>query len=737
MNNFNESHFIVDDLIAHSLNIDNSIVTNNIENENSLYSFVKLEPNDIEDCPQNNNYLKVEFSFAKHYNGIGQNVKAYITILNDCFEEISNVKCIISSENYFNTYSFVISSIQINEVIVKEVNLTICDKYLNLDNYDTSSDCVYAIENLIDNLPNNISIRLISNNNNQGTLIKSYPTLFNVTSDFFIKDFLKINKTNEIFNIMLLGPSLENSKNLVTSMKLLFENYNINKIDLSNDETIEKSFSENFLNNEQWPLNIRMFYNKNYNHISSSQNDNKEVLKYIINGYFPNDDSIIHLTKKPTSDDYNKLWNSINTYNLDETMQSMNSYSIYNNDIPVNNKQYINAVVILIPKIANDDHEILKTYKEIADTVAKQGRPTYIILDNYLNNSGSDSSLTEVNDSKEDIVFMNIISEFSMYPIFTTSSYELFSINDNNECYLDALKIKKFKKHMNRDILFLHMMNKMIKDLTEINRNQKMLINPDAINTDILIVLYWDSEYDQNLTLMPAVIGECYSNDTSNRIALITNINKNLDIGFTCNKLDYFNELSNFDIYSMDYENIDFNTLITNSENLINKSNNKNPLNTWIISNIEMTQANIRMMESKLIQKSNDKIFIVYVKDKQDIVNSHNESYELVNSNSKHFLTVENVDSLIEYFSINTKKNNNLVINPRLTLNIIKQYATNDEININSISENIDPFFIKYDFKIPSSISLIKNISKITLTNCKLRGSIPDALKDLNNLKEL
>ncbi|OUM67300.1 hypothetical protein PIROE2DRAFT_5262 [Piromyces sp. E2] len=735
MNNFNDNHFNIDDLIAHSLNVDNPLISSSMDDDNALYSYVKLEPNDIEDCPQSNAYLKVECSFSKHYNGIGQNVKAYITILNDYFEELNNIKCVISSENYFNTYSFIINSIQINEVIVKEVNLTIYDKILNSDNYDSSYDNGNLIENLIDNLPNNISIKLIGGG--QGKILPSYPSLFNVSSDFFIKDFLKINETNEIFNVMFIAPSLETSYNFANSFKLLFENYNINKVDFSDEETIKKSFSEKFLNNEQWPLNIRMFYNQNYNHINKSKNENKEALKYILNGYFPNDNSIVHLTQKSTSDEYNKLWNAIETCNLEESMQNLKSYVHYNNSIPKNNKQYVNAVIILVPKIANTDQEVLKTYKEIADTVAKQGRPTYIVLDNYLNNSGSESSLTDVNDSKEDINFINIINEFSLYPIYTTTSYSLMSTNEKDECYLDTIAIKKFRKRMNRDILLLHMMNKLTKDLIEINRNQKMLINPDATNTNVLIIIYWKNDYDQNLTLIPTVIGECYSNDTSNKIALITNINQKLDINFTSSRLDFFNELSSYDVNSMKYENIDLKTVITNAENNLKKINNSNSWNTWVITNIDMSQTDISIIESKLIEKSNDKIFIVNIKDKQDLSNCHNENYELENSNSKHFLTVENIESLIEYFARNTNKNNDLVINPRLTLNIIKQYAIDDEININNSIENISSFFLKYDFKIPSSISLIRNISKITLTNCKLRGSIPEAFKYLTNLKEL
>jgi len=665
MNNFNDSHFNIDDLIAHSLNVDSSLISSSVDDENALYSYVKLEPNDIEDCPESNNYLKVECSFSKHYNGIGQNVKVYVTILNDCFEELNNVKCIINSENYFNTYSFIINSIQINEVVVKEINLTIYDKYLNSDN-DSSYDNGNLIENLIDNLPNHISIKLI--NGNQGDILPSYPTLFNVSSDFFIKDFMKINETNEIFNIMFIGPSLETSSNFANSLKLLFEKYSINKVDFSNNETILKSFSEKFLNNEQWPLNIRMFYNENYNHINTSKNENKEALKYIINGYFPNDNSIVHLTKKSSEDDFNKYWNTIETCNLEESIQNMKSYPLYNNSLPKNNKQYINAVIILVPKIANDDQEILKTYKEIADTIAKQGRPTYIILDNFLNNTGSDSSVTDVNDSKEDINFMNIINEFSLYPVYSTSSYELMSTNENDECNLDALAIKKFRKRMNRDILLLHVMNKMTKDLIEINRSQKMLVNPDAINTDVLIILYWNNEYDQNLTLIPTVIGECYSHDTSNKIALITNINQKFDIGFTSSRLDYFNELSSFDVNSMKYENIDFKTILSNAENMLKKSSKSNSWNTWVITNNDISHADISSIESKLLQKPNDKIFIVNVKEKQDITNYHIENYEIENSNSKHFLTVENIDSLIEYFARNTKKNSDLVINPRLTL---------------------------------------------------------------------
>ena len=73
-----------------------------------------MESSEIEDCPWNNNYLKDECSLTNHYNEIGQNIKAYVTILNNSFKELNNVKCVISSESYFNIYTFIINSIQIN-----------------------------------------------------------------------------------------------------------------------------------------------------------------------------------------------------------------------------------------------------------------------------------------------------------------------------------------------------------------------------------------------------------------------------------------------------------------------------------------------------------------------------------------------------------------------------------------------------------------------------------------------
>jgi len=669
MNNF-ENHFNIDDLIAHSINIniDDAILSNNIEEENSLYNYVKLEPSEFEECPVNDNYyLKVECSFSKHYNGIGQNIKAYVTILNDCFEELNNVKCIISSENYFNTYSFIINSIQINEVIVKEVNLTIYDKYLNSDQYDPyfENEKGNLIDNLVDNLPSNISIRLVDEN--QGGVLPSYPSSFNVTSDFFIKDFLKINETNEIFNVMILGPSLETSNNLTNSLKLLFENYDINKINFTNNDTIKKSFSEKYLDNEQWPLNIRIFYNKNFNHINTQ--DNIDVLKFIINGFFPDDDSILHLTEKKNFD-YNKNWNLVETCQLDKYIESIKSNDLYNNILPKNNKQYINAIIILVPKIANTNPTVLQTYKDIADLIVKQGRPTYIVLDNFMNNTASESSLTDVNDSKEDINFMNIINDFSLYPIYTTSSYELIKVNDDNdnEYDYDPIAIKKFKKHMNRDILLLHMMNKLTKDLIDINCSQKMLINPDTENIDVLVILYWNKDYDQNISLIPTVIGECYSKNNSNRMALITNINPRLNIDFTNNRLDFFKEISSLDVDSLNFENDDFKTVLDHAESLLKQSNSHNSWNTWIVTNTEISSSDVKIVETELIEKSTDKIFFVDIRDTQEIANCRNDSLELENTNLKRFLSVENIDSLIEYFAKNTKKNNNLVINPRLTL---------------------------------------------------------------------
>ncbi|ORX81697.1 hypothetical protein BCR32DRAFT_293146 [Anaeromyces robustus] len=738
MEDFDNNQINIEELITQGLNDKDDFIStnkNNSEDENSMYTCVKLEPSELEECPPTYNYLKVECSFSKHYNSIGQNVKAYVTILNDCFEELNNIKCIISSsENYFNTYSFIINSIQINEVIIKEVNLTIYDKYLNTDNYDLSFENGILIENLIDNLPNNISIKLI--NENQSSILPSYPSIFNITSDFFIKDLLKINETNEIFNVMILGSSLDTSKNFTNSLKLLFENYSSNKIDFSNDNTIKNSFIEKYLDNDQWPLNIRIFYNTNYNHLNQKQKEDKNLLKYILNGYFPNDNSIVHLTgKKPL--DYNKIWNEIETYQLEECIENMESYYLYNKALPKNNKQYINALIILLPVIANTNLEILNIYKELADYVAKQGRPVYIVLDNYINNSISDSSLTDVNDSKNEINFINIINEFSLYPIFTTSSYELITLNDNDAYDYNPNMIQRFKKNMNKDILLLHMVNRIIKDLIEINRSQKMLINPETENTDIIIMLYWNNEYDQNLNLIPTVIGECYSKYNSNRMALISNINQKLNISFKDKRLDYFKELASFDIESMEYENIDFKEILNTMENLLKESNNNNNWNIWIITNTEISNTDINIIESKLIKKQNDKIFYVNIRDKQDIGDYHNDNLEMAASHSNHFLNVENIDSLIEYFCKNTKKNNNLVINPKLTLNMIKQYSTNDEINVNYSCENIGPLLLKYDFKIPSSISLIHNISKMTLSNCKLRGTIPDALKYLTNLNEL
>jgi len=659
--------FNIEDLLAyHNVNIDEAILRNeNIDDENSLFSYVKLEASESEDCQQNNEYLKVEFSFAKHYNSIGQNIKAYVTILNDSFEELNNVKCVISSEDYFNTYTFIINSIQINEVVVKEVNLTIYDKYLNLDNYNMSFDNSTLIENLIDNLPNNVTIKLIDEN--QDCILPSYPSVFNITSDFFIKDFLKINETNEIFNVMILGPSLEASKNFTNSLKLLFENYNKSTIDFTNDETIKNSFIENYLNNEQWPLNIRIFYNKNYNHINQNHKENTEKLNYIMNGYFPNDNSIVHLTEKNSSE-YNVIWNKVETCQLDESIENMKAYNLYNNSLPKNNKQYINAFIILLPLVVNTDMEVLQSYKEIADILSKKGRPVYIVLDNFINNSTSESSLTEVNDSKEEINFMNIINEFSLYPIFSTSSYELINTNNDNEGNYNVVSLQRFRKNMNRDILLLHMMNKMTKDLIEINRNQKMLINPEKKDTNIIIILYWDKNYDQHLSLIPTVIGECYSNSDTNRMALISNINRDFDIDFTNNRLDYFKKLSSFDINSMKYENIDFEDIISKADTLLRKTNSNNNWNIWIISNTEISNNNIKIIDSKFTGKTEDKIYYVDINEKQDIGNLHNDNLEITTSNISRFLTLESIDSLIEYFSKNTKKSSNIIINPRLTL---------------------------------------------------------------------
>eukprot|EP00833_Pecoramyces_ruminatium_P011425 jgi/Orpsp1_1/1185457/evm.model.c7180000093862.1 len=683
----------IEELITHNindLNIDDVILHNaNVEDENPFYSYDKLEASEMEDRPQTNNYLKIECSFAKHYNGIGQNVKAYVTIINDCFEELNNIKCIISSENYFNTYSFIINSIQINEVIVKEINLTICDKYLNLEKYNISFDNSTLIDNLIDNLPNNINIKLINENQNF-------------------------------------------SKNFMGNLKLLFENYSSSKIDFTDDETTKRSFIEQYMNNEKWPLNIRIFYNKNFNHINQNHKENKEILNYIINGYFPNDNSIVHLTEKNMCT-YNKTWNEIETYHLDENIENMKAYYLFNNGLPKNSKQYINAIIILLPVIANSDLEILENYKELADTLSKQGRPVYFVLDNFINKFTSESSLTDVDDSKEDINFMNIVNEFSLYPIFTTSSYELINTNNNNEDEYNVISIQRFRKNINRDILLLHMMNKMTKDLIDINLNQKMLINPESENLDILVILYWNKDYDQDLNLIPTIIGECYSTSNNNRMALISNINQRFNIDFTSNRLDYFKELSMIDINNMKYENTDFKEVISKADYLLTKTENNNCWNTWIITNEEISSSDINIIESKLTKKAGDKIYFININEKQNCYNNIERDTSCFN----RYLTVENIDSLIEYFANNTKKNNNLIINPKLTLNIIKQYSIDNEINVNYTSENINSYLMKYDFRIPSSISLVKNISKISLSNCKLRGTIPEALNNLINLNEL
>eukprot|EP00833_Pecoramyces_ruminatium_P002107 jgi/Orpsp1_1/1176139/evm.model.c7180000056530.1 len=470
-------------------------------------------------------------------------------------------------------------------------------------------------------------------------------------------------------------------------------------------------------------LKIECSFAKHYNGIGQNVKayENKEILNYIINGYFPNDNSIVHLTEKNMCT-YNKTWNEIETYHLDENIENMKAYYLFNNGLPKNSKQYINAIIILLPVIANSDLEILENYKELADTLSKQGRPVYFVLDNFINKFTSESSLTDVDDSKEDINFMNIVNEFSLYPIFTTSSYELINTNNNNEDEYNVISIQRFRKNINRDILLLHMMNKMTKDLIDINLNQKMLINPESENLDILVILYWNKDYDQDLNLIPTIIGECYSTSNNNRMALISNINQRFNIDFTSNRLDYFKELSMIDINNMKYENTDFKEVISKADYLLTKTENNNCWNTWIITNEEISSSDINIIESKLTKKAGDKIYFININEKQNCYNNIERDTSCFN----RYLTVENIDSLIEYFANNTKKNNNLIINPKLTLN-----------NVNYTSENINSYLMKYDFRIPSSISLVKNISKISLSNCKLRGTIPEALNNLINLNEL
>ncbi|KAL6604375.1 hypothetical protein U3516DRAFT_840961 [Neocallimastix sp. 'constans'] len=241
-----------------------------------------MESSEIEDY---------ECSLTNHYNEIGQNIKAYVTILNNSFKELNNVKCVISSESYFNIYTFIINSIQINEVIVvKEVNLTIYDKYLNLDNYNVSYDNIKLINESQDRILSsylldvfqilleilkNLYLMHLDNNYLDGFILESIGELKKLMGLYLNNNSLKgsipdsIGKSENILQLWLnhnqLHGEVPSTMGKLKNLNLTFRCLDINQLNgIGNLQNLEQLWiNNNFLHGDILKsirsLNIRKY----------------------------------------------------------------------------------------------------------------------------------------------------------------------------------------------------------------------------------------------------------------------------------------------------------------------------------------------------------------------------------------------------------------------------------------------------------------------------------------------